>query len=217
MEKGDIFTLIGGFVIVLVIAGPVKPGGFSALLPAPATVAPTPVPVTPPVPTTLIPVTILNMTPVVSVATTVPIPEPYRIFYTSNPFTYPVVRLPVNMETFGVSDNPLRSQKTVTFAFIEESRGGVTQTFSVPYDIWMMNISVDAGTHPQYGRFQMVLCDAKTGAVLEGADILYYGTMYRKVQYSDTPMYMIITMSSIGRFRINFETPQTDYDAQRPK
>jgi hypothetical protein len=212
VEKGDIYTLIGGFVIVLFIAVLVKPGGFSSVLPAPA-----PVPATMTIPITPFPVNTSNASPVVSMATIRPDDPPYRIFYTSNPFTYPVVRLPDNMGTFGASDIPWRGENLVTFAFIEEPRGGVTQTFSVPYEIWMMNITVFAGPQPQYGRFRMALCNAKTGAILEGTEVLNYGTMYKTVQFSDTPMYLIVSTASIDKFRIEFETPRNIYDAERPK
>lgn len=217
MEKGDIYTIIGGFVIVLLIAVIIKPGGFSLLSPAPASVAPTAVPSTAPVPVTPFLVNSSNATHVVSPPTIRPDDPPYRIFYTNNPFTYPVVKLPENMETFGASDVPWRDQEIVPFAFIEESRGGLTQTFSVPYEVWMLNITVVADRQPQYGRFRMALCDAKTGAILEGTEILNYGTMYKTIQYSDTKMYMIISTASIDKFRISFETPRNYYDAQRPK
>ncbi len=217
MGKGDIYTLIAGFVIVLFVAVLVKPGGFSSVLPAPAPVAPTPLPATMTVSITPLPVNSSDALPVVSMATIRPDDPPYRIFYTSNPFTYPVVRLPDNMETFGASDILWRGENLVAFAFIEEPHGGVTQTFSVPYEIWMMNITVFAGSQPQYGRFRMALCNAKTGAILEGTEILNYGTIYKTVQFSDTPMYLIISTASIDKFRIEFETPRNIYDTERPK
>ncbi|MFA5221489.1 MAG: hypothetical protein WC391_04290 [Methanoregula sp.] len=217
MEKGDIYTLIGGFVIVIIIAIVAKPGGFSSLLPSPVPGAPVVIPATQPALTTPFPVTAPDTTQVISTPLIRPDDPPYRIFYTSTPFAYPVVRLPDNMETFGASDIPWRGENLVTFAFIEESRGGLTQKFSVPYSTWMMNITVVADKQPQYGRFRMVLCDAKTGAIFGGTEILNYGTMYKKIRVSDTEMYLIISTASIDRFRIEFETPRTIYDAERPK
>ena len=217
MEKGDIYTLAGGFVIVIIIAIVAKPGGFFLLLPSSVPVASGGIPTTQPALTTPFPVTAPNTTQVISTPSLRPDDPPYRIFYASNPFAYPVVRLPDNMETFGASDIPWRNQELVTFAFIEESRGGLTQKFSVPYDTWMMNITVVAGQQPQYGRFRMVLCDAKTGAIFEGAEILNYGTMYKKIRASGTTMYLIISTASIDRFRIDFETSRDKYDAQRQK
>ncbi len=121
------------------------------------------------------------------------------------------------METFGASDIPWRDQEIVPFAFIEESRGGLTQTFSVPYEVWMLNITVVADRQPQYGRSGWRSAMQRRGRFLRGTEILNFGTMYKTIQYSDTKMYMIISTASIDRFRISFETPRNYYDAQRPK
>jgi len=141
---------------------------------------------------------------------------PYRIFYTSNPFTHPVVTLPENMNAYGVSDIPWRGSNYVTFAFIEESHGGLTQTFTVPYEIWIMNITVVAERQPQYARFRMVLCDATTGSIIDGAEILNGGTLSRIIVVSNTGMYMIISTQYVDWFRIDLETPYSYYEKARP-
>ena len=74
------------------------------------------------------------------------------------------------METFGASDAPLRSEENVPFAFVTDTRGGLTQVFSVPYPIWVLNTTVIANRTPQYGNFRMVLCYAANGTIIEGEE-----------------------------------------------
>ena len=139
---------------------------------------------------------------------------PYRITYMSNPFTYPVIHLPDHMESFGASDVPLAGP-SVPFAYIEESRGGITKVFSVPYGIWALNMSVTANRQPQYAMFRMALCDARTGNILEGAEIQNPGTMYKVVRVSSTGLYMIISINNVDSFRITLETPLPVYEKGR--
>jgi len=216
VDKGDLYTFIGGFVVILLIAVIANPGAFLQVPSLPFTGS------TPPVQATGVPS--LQTTAVITPAPT-QIPEvnltprppdpPYRIFYTNNPFTYPVVHLPSHMETFGSSDIPLREASSVPFAYVAETRGGLTQTFSVPYEVWVVNISVTAAQKPQYAMFRMVLCDAK-GNVLDGAEIQYPGTMYKVIRTSGTGMYMIISTDSVDSFRISLETPLRIYEKDRP-
>jgi hypothetical protein len=220
VDKGDLYTLIGGFVVILLIAVIANPGAFSKVPSLPFVGS------TPAVEATKVPapqITVVSMqsptptateTPEVNLTPRLPDP-PYRIFYTNNPFTYPVVHLPSHMETFGSSDIPLREVSSVPFAYIEETRGGLTQTFSVPYEVWVLNISVTADKKPQYAMFRMVLCDAQ-GNILEGSEIQYPGTMYKVVRTSGTGMYMIISTDSVDSFRITLETPLRFYEKDRP-
>jgi hypothetical protein len=206
---GDLITLIGGFIVILIVAVIVNPGYLSSaltLLPVNGSnVRPTLAGVPPSlVPT---PASTPNAT-----LTPRPLEAPYRIFYTSNPFTHPVVTLPDNMNAYGTSDIPFSTSNYVTFAFIEEPQGGVTQTFTVPYDIWSMNITVIAERQPQYARFRMALCDANTGAIIKGAEILNGGTIFRNVQVSHRGMYIIISTEYVDRFRIDLETPYSYYE-----
>jgi hypothetical protein len=211
VDKGDLFTLAGGLVVILVIAVIANPGLLPAFLPG-ATKTPagqevqeTAVPTT--VPTVVIPspapTPAANRTPQ-------PPAAPTRILYTNNPFKYPVIHLPDHMETFSGSDTPLRSNQTVTFAYIKGSGGGLTTIFTVPYELWALNISVTANSQPQYADFRMVLCDAKTGAFITGGEIRNGGSMYKVVR-STGPMYMIISGSYIDSFTILLETPYTYY------
>ena len=104
----------------------------------------------------------------------------------------------------------------VPFAYIEEKRGGLTQEFTVPYPLWVLNISVIANTSPQYGNFRMLLCNASDGTIIEGAEILNHGSTYRIIQISDTNLYMIISATSVDFYRITFETPRTYYNTYQP-
>ena len=210
MEKGDLLTLVVGVVLVLVIALVANPHYLSGLTPAPGT--PSPAPGVTPVYT----VTVTPITPPTTVPTATPTPEvtiapPYRSFYNSSPFTYPRFKMPDNMGTFGVSDLTLRGREMVTFAFISETRGGLTQKFSVPYPVWVLNTTVIANRTPQYGNFQMVLCYANNGTVIKGVEILNRGSMYRVVETSGTEVYMIISTAYFDSYQIDLETPRDYY------
>jgi hypothetical protein len=215
VDKGDLYTLIGGFVVILVIAVIAHTGALSKVPSLPFSGS-TPAVHATEVPSYQVTVVTSSPTPIPEVNMTPRSPDsPYRIFYTSNPFTYPVVHLPAHMETFGASDIPLReTSPIIPFAYIEESRGGLTQIFSVPYEVWVLNISVTADRQPQYTMFRMVLCDAK-GNFLQGAEIQYPGTMYKVVRTPGKGMYMIISTDSVDSFRISLETPLRFYEKDR--
>ena len=81
------------------------------------------------------------------------------------------------MATFGASDILANSKEMVPFAFIEYNRsGGLTQIFSVPYPVWVLNTTVTANLTPQYGDFRMVLCYASNGSIINGEEILNRGS-----------------------------------------
>jgi hypothetical protein len=214
VEKGDILTFGAGIAIVIVIAILANPQSFPGFT--------APVPVVRPVPApALTPLPVLTfITPTYREVTPTPLPTDtpqYRIFYTDKPLSYPLFRLPENMETFGASDILWRDQEMVPFAFVEDKRGGLTQKFSIPYPLWVLNITVTANTSPQYGNFRMVLCYASNGTVIKGVEILNRGTAYRVIQTSNMDLYMIITTTSIDRYRITFETPRSYYDTYWPR
>ncbi len=218
MEKGDILTLVGGLVLVLVIALVMNPHYLSSLS-APAETEPELVSPAaylaknPPSPTpgqTVVPVVVT--TP----AGPRPDDPPYRIVYTSQPYTYPRFKLPESMSIFGASDIPIRTEESVPFAYITDTRGGLTQYFSVPYPVWVLNTTVIANRTPQYGNFQMVLCYASNGSIIKGDEVLNRGTSHRIVQTSGTDVYLIITTAYIDSFYISLETPRSYYNAFRP-
>ena len=116
----------------------------------------------------------------------------------SHILTNPVFRFPDNIETYGASDIIARNQEMVPFAFVQGTRGGLTQKFSVLYPVWIINTSVTANLTPQCGRLRMVLCDAQDGSIIEGEEILNRGSSYRLVQVSNKEMYMIIGTAYIA-------------------
>jgi hypothetical protein len=212
VETGDILTLVGGVVIVIIIAFVTHPSYLSGLT------APVPAPTPVPSPTvTAVAVTTTPMVTMIPSPNATPMPQPtvappYRIFYTSNPFLYPRFKMPDNMETFGAGDVPLRNREMVTFAYIANSRGGLTQKFLVPYPVWVINTTVIANRTPQYGNFKMALCFASNGTVINGEEILNRGNLYRVIETSNTDMYMIITTAYIDDYTVNLETPRDYYD-----
>ena len=208
VDKGDILTVAGGTVVILLVAVIANPGLLSSVLPGPAGGHA----VQEPVPSvTQTPVSVVSAMPTPAVnRTPAPPPPLFRITYTNTPFSYPVIHLPDHMEVYGASSTPLLANTTVTFAYMEESSGGLTQVFSVPYQAWALNISVTANTQPQYSLFRMVLCDAQTGDIITGSEIQNGGTMYKAVR-SSGKMYMIVSVDYVDSFRINLETPVQYY------
>ncbi len=218
MEKGDIITLIGGVILVFVIAIVTNPqylsgipgiGGKTVVTPVPGTVSTithTPVQTVTPI-----------QTPKVSIPAAEPtIAPPYRLFYNSSPFTYPRFKMPDNTYIFGAGDIPLRSREMVTFAYINEAKGGITQKFRVPYPVWSLNATVIANRTPQYGNFRMVLCYGNNGTVIDGMEILNRGSMTRNIEVSDVDLYMIITTAYIDSYEIDLETPKDYYTQYTP-
>lgn len=215
MESGDILAVAGGLVIVLVIALIANPqylSGFSLNRPT-ATLQITPVPSPAQVPSPHI-VTI-TPSPVPTDTTPVPVPTqapPYRIFYTDKPFSYPAYKLPERMDTFGESDIRRSGEDVVTFAYMEDTRGGLTRIFSIPYPVWMLNMTVNASHTPQRGNFRMALCYAKNGTIIDGTEILNQGSAYKKIQTSNTDLYIIVSTANIEQYHIDFQTTRQYFD-----
>ncbi len=215
MDKGDSFALAAGIIIVLFVAVMANPEYLAGLhIPFSAAVAPTEtIPqIRIPVPSTPVSQVQIPVVPTTSGSRN----SLHRITYTARPYSYPLYMLPGNMETFGASELPDKTLEWVPFAFIEDTKGGLTEVFSVPYPVWVINSTVIARTRPQYSVFRMVLCSAENGQIIEGEEILNRGTSYRIVQTSNTGMYMIISAENIDRFYIQLETPRNYYDVYRP-
>jgi hypothetical protein len=213
VESGDILALIAGIAIVIFVAVLANPPDLSEKPASSGNVAqPVGTDTQPPSPgTTMVP----GFSPTSSETTWNE--NLHRIYYTDKPFSYPEYRMPENMETFGASEIPWKTREWVPFSVIEESRGGLTQVFSVPYPVWVINTTVTAGIHPQYSNLRFALCYADTGGIIEGEEILHQGTSYRVVQTSNTDMYLIIATQNIDRFRIYLETPRDYFDAYSPR
>jgi hypothetical protein len=141
-------------------------------------------------------------------------PEPQRIFYSTRPAEYPNSWLSSRMDLYG-SDMPWKDPHTVIFAYIEGSKGGITQEFYVPYGLWMINISVMANRNPTEVWFRTALCYASNGTIIDGGEMLNGGTMYKIIETSNTDMYLIIDTHNINSYRINFETTREYYNQVR--
>jgi hypothetical protein len=215
VDSGDIFALVAGIAIVIFVAIMANPQYLSELqesagmlLNPEKTVLQTSVPVT-------IAPNYPEKIPVVTPSLQKPDALPYRISYTDKPFTFPVYRLPENMVTTGASEIPRQTQEWVPFAYIENNRGGLTEVFSVPYPIWLINTTVVAENQPQYADFRMALCYAETGGIIKGEEIVKPGTSYKIVRTANTSMYMIISVKNIDLYHLRLETPREYYDAYR--
>lgn len=215
MDSRDLLTLFAGIAIVIFVAFMANPEYVSELQNLPEmllkpaeTVVKTPNPFT-------FPPEYPEQIPVVTPGMPKPDAPPYRIFYTDKPFSYPVYKLPENMVTTGASEAPRQTQEWVPFAVIENTRGGLTQVFSVPYPIWVINTTVVAENQPQYANFRMALSYADTGGIITGEEIVKPGTSYRIVRTANTSMYMIIGVKNIDSYRIRLETPREYYNAYR--
>ncbi|MCK9592530.1 MAG: hypothetical protein M0Q91_11040 [Methanoregula sp.] len=214
VDSGDVLALIAGFAIVVAVAiianppnglqisqgGLVKPAETGVQTAISGTITPT----------------LLNQ-----ITTTTPVlpkPDalPYRISFTEKPFTYPVYKLPEHLITTGASEIPQQTEGWVPFAFIENTRGGLTQIFSVPYPIWVINTTVVAENQPQYANFRMALCYADTGGIIKSEEIVNRGTSYRIIRTANTSLYMIISVKNIDYYHISLETPREYYNAFSP-
>lgn len=214
MEKGDILTVAGGLIIVLVIAllaNPQNLAGFQVSPPGSI-----PVPTTEPLPLTTITPN-LSVTTMQKTTAIVPSPPPTtalpaRIQYTDNPFLYPVVRLPDRLDIYGESDIRRTGQDIVTFAYMADSRGGLSRVFSIPYPVWTLDIRVIDNTTPNIASFRMALCYAANGTIIDGVELVHPGTAYKKVQTSNTPVYLIVSTTNIEGYRIEFQTSREYFE-----
>jgi hypothetical protein len=214
METGDILTVACGLFIVLIIALVANPqylSGLQASLPK-GTPAPTQIPLPPA--TVPVPLSTTMETPTPAATTTLPLTPapPYRIYYSDKPFSYPVVRLPDNLEMFGESDIRRSDQDIVTFAYIEDTRGGLTRIFSIPYPVWTMDIRVVDNATPNIASYRMALCYAANGTIIDGVELIHPGTAYKKIQTSNTPLYLIISTSGIEGYHIDLQTSRQYYE-----
>jgi hypothetical protein len=215
VDSGDVFALFAGIAIVIFLAIMANPQYLSGLqISQEKLVKPAETDIQTQISVTITP-TLPEQTTMMTPLLQKPDALPYRILYTDKPFTFPVYRLPENMETFGASEIPWQTEEWVPFAFIESTRGGLTQVFSVPYPVWVINTTVVAENQPQYGNFRMALCYADTGGIIKREEIVNRGTSYRIVRTANTSIYMIISVKNIDLYHINLETPREYYDAYR--
>lgn len=210
VDKKDIATLVAAVAIV---------GLLGVILHNPGWTSGTDLPVTSPDPD----VTPVSATPTpTNEASPTPLPQPEdpipaRISYTSRYWEYPVRYLP-DMDLFGASDPEWRNREVMAFAYLEETSGGLTEIFSVPYPLWRINCSLEATIHPQSALAQWILVNAETTEILEGGELRHPSRFSKNVQVSGSEMYFIIHVRDADRFSMQLETPLDIYTSiKNPK
>lgn len=192
MDKGDVLSIFAALIIVSAMALFFRPPVAEAGPEVPDTLAPESTPT--PAVTTL-------STPVPPVH-----PDPIRISYTTRLQDYPIWHLPDNLTARGGSDPMWKGTDIVGFAYIQEARGGITETFHVPYAVWRLNCSVSATVRPEAAHFRMALVERETGSIVEGADLRYPGDIVKNVEIGNRNFYIIVGAEAIDSYRITLET-----------
>lgn len=197
MDKGDIISILAALVIISVLAlvfrSPVAEGKEE----------------TPeiPIPTTLPSTVLPTQTPAVP-------PEPTRLFYAASARGYPRSYLPDSLTQYGGSDPPWTgAREIIPFAYIEEGRGGITEVFHVPYAVWRLNCTVSSTIRPEAAHFRMALVEFSDGAIVEGADLHYPGSIIKNVERGGKDFFLIISVDNVDRYRIALETLPEYYSA----
>ena len=204
MERGDLAAVAIAILLVVLLTvflslprGPVPVRGATA----------TPLPTTPE-PTVLeTPREVVTEEPVTEATTPLRVPT-RRIFYTSNYYLLPVRFVPGDMAMYGYSDVDWRYNSSVIFAYVEESHGGITETFTVPYPVWRMTATLSSTRTPEKARLRVIVVDENSGQILEGLEIRYPGSMTKTVVAPpEKPLYMVIGSENVERFVITLEAP----------
>ncbi len=92
---------------------------------------------------------------------------------------------------------------------LEQRRGGISTTFSIPdTPYWRIRTEVTADRFPGQAQFRYVLCDAETGSILDGGEVIGRGSMRSILTSSEKEMYFIISATSIDTYRIFLEVPR---------
>lgn len=195
MSSGDLLSVAAGVVIVILVAsvvqwwgddGPpiddIDGGQHPALPPGPPdpTQSPTPVPA----------------------------PPTTTLGYVEKPvLKYKTYLMPKNISLFGASDPPWKTRECAVFASLEEERGGVTGTFTVPYPMWRMNCTVVSDNDPGSTLFRAVLVDATTNTIIEGMELMGPGHVVKNIEVSGGEYYLIVGCQH-AHFTMNMETKQ---------
>jgi hypothetical protein len=195
VDTRDVLTVVVAIAVVAVIALVFR---YPAGIPAPST---TPPPTT--IPATVEPTGTVPLPPAT--------PEthlPVKIPYTSAYFSYPVHHLPDNMRIFGASDPIWFQEEMVTFAYLEESGGGLSRLFVVPYPRWQINYTMDAELHPGSALLQWVLVNAGTGEVVDGGELRTEAREIKRILVSGEEMYFILRVQGAERVYLALEAPR---------
>jgi hypothetical protein len=189
VDKGDAFSILAALIIITAIALVFRPPVAEAGPEIPESPDPTPTATATPAPTPVVPF------------------EPSRLFYVTNVWDYPCCYLPGNLTHYGGSDPPWKgTQDVIPFAYIEEGRGGISEVFHVPYAVWRLNCSVSATLRPEAAHFRMALVELETGAIVEGADMHYPGSIIKNVERGGKDFYLIVSVDDVDLYRITLET-----------
>jgi len=193
VERADFVSIAAGVIIVIIIAAVLNPPSINL-----EEAEPGPVPTAPPS-TFAIP----DSRPEPTI-----VPAPVRIPYETDYRKLPTIHLPGNLSTFGASDIPWKEQESRVFAYVEDSTGGITRIFTAPSSVWRMNCTTYSTVMPQYARFRMALVDAHTGMIVQGAELMYPGNIFKTVERQNQDFYIIIGCDNIERYIITLEVPQ---------
>jgi hypothetical protein len=74
-----------------------------------------------------------------------------------------------------------------------------------------MDIRVVDNVTPNLASFRMALCYAANGTIIDGIELIHPGTAYKKIQTSNTPLYLIISTTEIEGYRIDLQTSRQYY------
>lgn len=97
----------------------------------------------------------------------------------------------------------------IPIGILEQSRGGVSTTFTVPKTpFWRIRTEVTADRFPGQAQFRYILCDAETGAVIDGGEVIGSGSMRSVLVSSEKEMYFIISATNVDAYRILLEMPK---------
>ena len=198
VDRGNLVTLLAAAAVVsmvLLLA-------HSLLIPPTVRVTPEPTPIP-----TLPPATPSPSPPPPTPAATPQGITPTRITYTGQFSSYPVLFIPSDMSPYGAPDAPWQFNSSVRFAYLEESHGGFTTIFTVPYRVWRINCTVSAWRSPEEAHLRLLLVDAETGTPLEGIEVRNPGTVVKNVQSRFRPLYLIVSTEQVDRVFISLETP----------
>lgn len=193
MNSGDILSVVAGVAIVIIIACVAHPGWLPHSA-APAENTPS---LSTPTPTLPLQV---SQTPTPSI-------QEQKLTYVKYPaLEYQITTIPENISYFGASDPPWRGSNISAFAYLEEPGGGVTETFTVPYQVWRINCTLEMGRRPESAGLSVLLVDAKDNTIVDGAEIRSAGTVIKNVEVSNRPFYLIVKTLNPAPFRITLET-----------
>lgn len=157
----------------------------------------------------------------------------FTIQLVENPFGYPRMYMPESdtfkgvtyriidgdryevFPLFGMAPHTTQHYEGITgiewipVGILEQRRGGVSTIFRVPKTpYWRIKTEVTADRFPGQAVFRYILCDAQTGALLDGGEVTGRGSMRSIVLSSEKEMYLIISAKNIDYYTLTLEVPK---------